>query len=84
MRERQLLLAHGAELGSVLEGLLEVVADDVRALVDAAAGRIVDPVCEPLVKLRPQALRGRAVSGLLDQDVRKRKSSPPIGAGAGG
>ena len=84
VRQRELRVADGAELGSVAERLLEVVAGDLRVLGDSVAGGVVDPVGEALVKLRPQALRGRSVSRLLDQDVTEAKAPRPRpGAGAG-
>ena len=54
VRQLELLLAYRAELGSVAERLLEVVAGDLRVLGGPARAASLEPVGEALVKLGTQ------------------------------
>ena len=74
-----------AELGAQPICLLEVVADELVELGQIRRRRI-EPVREPLVQLRPQPLRGRAVDGVLHEHVAKAEravASRPYEAASG-
>ena len=58
-----------SERDAVLEGLLEVVADDLLELAQPVRGRQLEPGGEALVQVGARVLRQRAIGGVADQDV---------------
>src|SRR5262249_40079701 len=53
---------------SITVGLLEVVTEDLLLLLEPV-GMVLEPACEPFVKLAPLTLRERVIGRIADQEV---------------
>ena len=69
LADRAPVLVERPELGEVLPGLLEVVAEDLLELDAAIAVDAVGPADEPLVKVGAGPLQDPVVGGVADHDV---------------
>ena len=69
LADRAAVLVERAELGEVLPGLLEVVAEDLLELDAAIPVDAVRPADEPLVEVGAGPLEDPVVGGVADHDV---------------
>ena len=63
-----------SDRGTVLEGLFQVVADDLLEFAEPVPGRSLEPGGVALVQIGPRVLRQRAIGGVADQAMAEAES----------